>query len=229
MVPSGLWNTGPGPMAQPLKLQLFASLQGFGQGPLTPADVASATPPLWPLEAKDFTLAPAMADLSLPPGLEPAHTVAEEEARKPEAAAPAPPPLAAAERASVLSCAVPDLVRCCERGDAATALELLRSGQDPSLQDDFGLSALHGAAKKGHEEVARLLISWRADVNVRQSRGETPLHYACKYGRAPVVRLLLDHGAEATSESNEGRTPADYALEKNHGDIVQLIRAHTLR
>merc|ERR1719422_684976 len=128
--------------------------------------------------------------------------------------------------ATALTFTVPDLVRQGERGNVPATSELLQSGEDPSQQDDFGIAAMHCAAKKGHEELAHLLIQWRADVNAQTRRCETPLHYACKYGHAGVVRLLLEHRADIAAESEDGRRPAQYAKEKNHIGIVEMICEH---
>ncbi|CAE8617245.1 unnamed protein product, partial [Polarella glacialis] len=55
-------------------------------------------------------------------------------------------------RVQNLDCSVPELVRCAGRGDLAGVRQLLDSGMDTNIQDDLGLTALHCAAKKGHEE-----------------------------------------------------------------------------
>mmetsp|Transcript_104209 Transcript_104209/g.304246 ORF Transcript_104209/g.304246 Transcript_104209/m.304246 type:complete len:253 (-) Transcript_104209:125-883(-) len=125
---------------------------------------------------------------------------------------------------SILGCAVPELVRCAEHGDEAAVLGLLRGGEDPNQADDFGLTALHGAAKKGHRGIVALLIQGKADVNRSSAwRNETPLHYACKYGRMEVVRLLMDSRADLAATSSDQRTPQQYALEKKHTGIFEMI------
>ncbi len=130
---------------------------------------------------------------------------------------------------AVLGCQVPELVRCAERGDTARVLQLLRTGIDADVQDDFGITGLHGAAKKGHVEVASLLLEWRADVQVKTHWGETPLHYASKYGRTAVVKLLMSHGADAAAVSAKGQPPADAAREKHHDKTVKLLTAAACR
>jgi len=126
----------------------------------------------------------------------------------------------------VLSCTVPELVRSAEHGDEAAVLALLEQGQNPDQADDFGLTALHGAAKKGHRGVVALLLQRRASVNKPSSwKQETPMHYACKYGRAGIVRLLLEFAADLTVSSTDGRTPLQYALEKGRTGLFEMAVA----
>jgi ankyrin repeat protein len=123
----------------------------------------------------------------------------------------------------VLSCMVPEVVRCAERGDVAAVSGLLDQGEDPSCPDDFGLTALHGASKKDRQEVVALLLARRADANRRSCKGLTPMHYACKYGRADVVRMLLAGRGDPTAVADDGLTPQEYALSKRHSNILEIL------
>mmetsp|Transcript_175864 Transcript_175864/g.563848 ORF Transcript_175864/g.563848 Transcript_175864/m.563848 type:complete len:262 (-) Transcript_175864:328-1113(-) len=169
----------------------------------------------WPVSTEEDP----QAFLATPPGLEEAR-VGKSVEDAPPSAAPDVTPLGA-----VLACQVPEIVRRSERGDVAGVLELLRAGAGPSMQDDFGIAALHGAAKKGHVEVAQLLVDWGADVHAKQRWGETPLHYACKYGRTAVVSLLLAHGADAEAGCAKGQTPADVAQKRHHYGVLSVLSA----
>lgn len=44
--------------------------------------------------------------------------------------------------------------------------------------DQFRLTALHLACKKGHVEIVKLLISLGANVDVKDSQHRSPLFYA---------------------------------------------------
>jgi len=62
---------------------------------------------------------------------------------------------------------------------------LLDKGADPSTQNHYGSTPLHGVAclsAKGKKvgEMVRLLLEHRADPNSRQCDGTTPLHYAIR-------------------------------------------------
>src|SRR5207248_1420637 len=54
-------------------------------------------------------------------------------------------------------------------------------------------TALHAAAKAGHEEVVRLLVGVRT-VNMADSSSRTPLHEAASRGHTVVIEILLDNG-----------------------------------
>jgi len=124
-----------------------------------------------------------------------------------------------------LVCHVPDLVRAAGRGDLAEVTRLLASGEDPNGADDYQLTALHGAAKKGHARIVSLLLRHGAKVNASATalHGETPLHYASKYGHAQVARMLLDCGADATAATQDGRTALQYAREKGHAHVARVL------
>ena len=76
--------------------------------------------------------------------------------------------------------------------------------------DDW--TALHYAAKCGHESVVALLASRDADVNAQKSDGFTALHNAAHRGFASCVRVLLSRGAMASVRDAAGRTLAAVAF-----------------
>lgn len=120
-------------------------------------------------------------------------------------------------------------MRAAEKGSVEVVERLLHEGEDPNQADDFGLTALHGSAKKGHTHIVALLVSRGADVNACDVgwRGEAPLHYACKYGHADVARVLLCGGADPHFGSKSGKTPLQYAEEKQYSHIVDLFSSTT--
>mmetsp|Transcript_23793 Transcript_23793/g.28180 ORF Transcript_23793/g.28180 Transcript_23793/m.28180 type:complete len:152 (-) Transcript_23793:1-456(-) len=115
---------------------------------------------------------------------------------------------AATEASEALACKVPALVRHAGKGNFSAVEVLLRRGEDPNVQDDFGMTALHCAAKKGDRKIVSLLLARGAQVNscADNWKGEMPLHYACKYGHAKIVNMLLKSGADphiVTQDSGE--------------------------
>mmetsp|Transcript_1285 Transcript_1285/g.3884 ORF Transcript_1285/g.3884 Transcript_1285/m.3884 type:complete len:215 (-) Transcript_1285:191-835(-) len=123
----------------------------------------------------------------------------------------------------ILSRPTPQVVRLGEHGDAEGVRLLLQARADPSETDNFGFSALHGAAKHGHGDVASLLLHSGAEVDAVSKHRETPLHYACKYGREDVARLLLDAGADRSVVSAAGVTPVELARSRKHANLVALL------
>jgi len=123
------------------------------------------------------------------------------------------------------ACSVPPLVRLAERGNQAFVRKLLEQGEDPSIKDDIGVTALHAAAKKGYTEIVDLLLHRRAHVNVQATgwQNESPLHYASKYGHTKVVQKLLANKADPNLLSKDGHPALHYAQEKQHDTIVHML------
>jgi len=123
------------------------------------------------------------------------------------------------------ACSVPPLVRLAERGNQASVRKLLEQGEDPSIKDDIGVTALHAAAKKGYTEIVDLLLHRRAHVNVQATgwQNESPLHYASKYGHTKVVQKLLANKADPNLLSKDGHPALHYAQEKQHDTIVHML------
>jgi ankyrin repeat protein len=77
-------------------------------------------------------------------------------------------------------------------------------------RDGNGETPLHVAAKKGHKEIAELLLLVGADVNTQSvpSVGLTPLHFAVIHGHDDVVDMLIKAGAEIDAKGRYcGETP----------------------
>ena len=55
---------------------------------------------------------------------------------------------------------------------------LIEQGADVAVQDEFGATPLHIAARNSALEMARLLIDRGADIEVKDEDGRTPLIYA---------------------------------------------------
>jgi len=111
-------------------------------------------------------------------------------------------------------------------GDTEKIESLIAAGQDVNTKTKMGEVALHGAAFKGHREIAELLIQNGADVNIQSKGGTTPLWKACQHGKTEIVELLLANGADINLRSNEGVSALDIARQRGHADIVELLQKH---
>jgi len=65
-----------------------------------------------------------------------------------------------------------------------------------NASDPEGLTPLMFAAKLGHTETARLLVSLGANVNATSKSGKTPLAHALEGGHAEIVVVLRRAGAQ---------------------------------
>ncbi|CAE6958276.1 ANKRD50 [Symbiodinium sp. CCMP2592] len=79
-----------------------------------------------------------------------------------------------AEKTEVPACNVPSLVRLAGKGNLEAVRDLLDGGEDPDIMDDLGLTALHAAAKKGHNKIVALLIARGARVNPCAAKWKGP-------------------------------------------------------
>eukprot|EP01100_Stratorugosa_tubuloviscum_P000819 TRINITY_DN1183_c0_g1_i5.p1 TRINITY_DN1183_c0_g1~~TRINITY_DN1183_c0_g1_i5.p1 ORF type:complete len:377 (+),score=171.71 TRINITY_DN1183_c0_g1_i5:185-1315(+) len=84
-------------------------------------------------------------------------------------------------------------------------------------------TALQLAARNGHLEVIKILISKNSDVNFRKDL--TALHTAAENGHVHCVNYLLDNGAEIDKKSKGlyKRTALHYAALNQHISVVQLL------
>lgn len=124
------------------------------------------------------------------------------------------------------------------------ARQVLDNGGDADAPCHPGLgytsprTPLAWAARRGHAEVATILLNYGADPNPIEPpefyNGDTdyvwselpPLTEACYYGHIELVNLLLDHGANmftetSPSELEEEDTALDFAV--NYPEIVNLL------
>lgn len=73
--------------------------------------------------------------------------------------------------------------------------------------DDDGYTPLHRACYNNFEDIAKLLLQYKADPNAKTNMGWTPLHSACKWSNAQCALLLLQHGANVNAQSDGLQTP----------------------
>jgi ankyrin repeat protein len=111
-----------------------------------------------------------------------------------------------------------------KNGDLAKVTAMIQA--DSTLvfkKDSYGATALHWAAKNGHDDVAQLLIDNKADVNVQDVGGATPLIAASIFGHTGIVKMLLANGADVTLRGSDGTTALHAAADKGYVEIVQLL------
>ena len=98
----------------------------------------------------------------------------------------------------------------CHRGHPEAARLLLKAGASAATCDSDGLNAICTAAKRGYEEVVKVLLDvGRVDPNLigANKQGVTALHWGAFCGHEKVVKILLDAGADKTIKSKKGKIP----------------------
>jgi uncharacterized protein len=110
------------------------------------------------------------------------------------------------------------------RGDKVAVQNLLRQKADVNAPQGDGSTALHWAAYRDDQEMARMLIAAGANINARTRLGDlTPLFMAAKNGSASILSLMLDAKADPNTANANGTTPLMLAAASGKSDAVKLL------
>lgn len=121
-----------------------------------------------------------------------------------------------------------ELLQAAHQGNAQRCRELLDKKINGNLaaginsRGPSGETALHCAAKEGHEEVCSLLLmSFEGiDVNAKMKDGRTPLHLASERGHFEIVKLMLLFGGSVNALDCMGNSPLHLAARYGRTEIV---------
>ncbi|XP_068755474.1 transient receptor potential cation channel subfamily A member 1-like [Montipora capricornis] len=101
---------------------------------------------------------------------------------------------------------------------------LLPRGADPRLRGKNGSMSIHLAARKGNEEIIKVLLDQpTVQVDAKDGSGKTALHLACSEGHVKICQILLNYGADITTVSEEKMTPILCAIQNCHTEIARMI------
>ncbi|KAK1760561.1 ankyrin repeat-containing domain protein [Echria macrotheca] len=111
------------------------------------------------------------------------------------------------------------------------ALEILKGildmvdpiGGEVNKRDSENMTALHYAARNGHEAIARLLLKAATDPNAMDDDGWTSLHYAAASGHEELVRLFLGDGPDSGVRDRDGQTALHCAVFSGCEAVVRLL------
>ncbi|KAL4493423.1 hypothetical protein ABPG72_007431 [Tetrahymena utriculariae] len=98
-----------------------------------------------------------------------------------------------------------ELISYSKKGDTDLVRDLTMENKYLVYDFDYVyMTALHWACKRGHCQVAGMLIQQGADVDAKDLIGRTPLYFAISIQDAPIVELLLSNQASpwSTKEYN---------------------------
>ena len=114
------------------------------------------------------------------------------------------------------------LIDAARRGDLAAVRSALKDGADPNAALGDGLTSLHLAAQQGNLEIAKALLSAKANVAAKtRIGGYTPLHLAAEGARLTVVQALLAAGADpSVVTTTTGVTPLHLAAKALGGELT---------
>lgn len=109
---------------------------------------------------------------------------------------------------------------------------LVDAGVDVNYQDPQGETALHVAARYGHEECAQILLQASNAFGVsielaEKTYGWTPLFIACVDGHLAIVKLLVQQGSHVSNKDYSGWTPQEHAALRGHLEIARYLAPST--
>ena len=84
-------------------------------------------------------------------------------------------------------------------------------------------SALHEAARWGHDQICKALLQKSAKIELQDKDGLTALMQAAIWGHEKVVKVLLENGAKLDQQSHNNFTALHHATYNNHAIIVRHI------
>lgn len=125
----------------------------------------------------------------------------------------------------------PELWAAVAQGDAAKVQDLLAQGKDPAETFE-GWSPLMKASEEGAEEVMRMLLDKKVDVEAANKKGRTALSFAAapsNDGNTPrptsvaAIRLLLQSGADAERKDVTGVTAKERAAREKRDEAVAVF------
>jgi ankyrin repeat protein len=113
-------------------------------------------------------------------------------------------------------------------GDLEKVKALLKRRPDLvfSKNAHLGQTPLIAAARGGYEEIVKLLLANRSDVNARDNAEISALIWAASGGHKDVVELLLANGADVNVMDKFGDTALYVAARECHVEAAKLLLAN---
>ena len=105
--------------------------------------------------------------------------------------------------------------------DQAKQLDILRDLIDKT--EVKGRSPLWQASGSGVNNICKLLLENKSDVNKSSKKGSSPLFVASQNGHSRIVQMLLDNKASINQPDKYGATPLYIASDSGHSTIVDIL------
>ncbi|XP_055887784.1 diacylglycerol kinase zeta-like isoform X1 [Biomphalaria glabrata] len=113
-----------------------------------------------------------------------------------------------------------------KRGDIHKIAELYHKGANLLATDQYGMTALHHAARFGHKGVVKFLIDNAPPVLLdmaEHEKGQTALHKAAWYQRRTICHMLVAAGASLTRTDFQGNSPRQQALKAEDKELAAYL------
>jgi ankyrin repeat protein len=121
----------------------------------------------------------------------------------------------------------PPLLVASQFGQYRVVRTLLQFGANVHFTDEYGINALHLAARSGQVDLIKYLsrfIDIGDKVKSGFFKGKTPLHFAAMQGNLAAVKLLLSMNADPNSVDANQKTPLDLARINGYWAVVNILK-----
>ncbi|MEI8281470.1 MAG: ankyrin repeat domain-containing protein [Armatimonadota bacterium] len=107
-------------------------------------------------------------------------------------------------------------------------LEKLLTDENKTSFSPDGFQPLHLAAYFGRNDVLKILLSTRVDLDTLSDNGlgVAPLHSALSNGHETVARELVFEGADVNLANSSGWTPLHYAAQLGNRPLALFLKEH---
>ncbi|XP_067676012.1 diacylglycerol kinase zeta-like isoform X3 [Haliotis asinina] len=130
-------------------------------------------------------------------------------------------------RAHTISPLDKSLIDASKRGEIQKLVEIYQRGGELLATDQYGMTALHHAARFGHKGIVKFLIDNAPPVildMLDHEKGQTALHKAAWYQRRTICHMLVDAGASLTRTDYQGNTPQQQAQKAEDKDLAAYLQ-----
>ena len=116
------------------------------------------------------------------------------------------------------------LAKACDLIDLSVVKRLVAASARVDAQDNYGISALHIAARTGNKEITTFLIeTGGASLDICLQNGSRPIHSAASRNQVDCLSVFLHHDEDINVLNNDGWSALHWAAETGCWDAVAFL------
>ncbi|BAU27927.1 ankyrin repeat protein [Aneurinibacillus soli] len=115
-------------------------------------------------------------------------------------------------------------------GSTSGVRTALNAGANPNTApDNTGVTPLMSAISGGKLDIARILLTKKADPNIQNDAGKTALMYAIERNNIEAINLLLSYKADRSAQTKLGEDALSLAYKNGSTDVARLFSSLSFR
>lgn len=115
-------------------------------------------------------------------------------------------------------------------GNATSVQTALNAGANPNAAStDTGVTPLMSAISGDKLQIARILLTKKADPNMQDNTGQTALMYAVERNNIEAINLLLSYKADRSAQTKLGDNALSLAYRQGSTDVARLLSSLSFR